>query len=187
MDAYRNHRSDPHFTVDKTTIYQHINTSLSARSLRNSPNNTETNRDSVIQIEVVGFAHKPKDFTTLNNIARLCRWIESIHRIPRVWPNGLPKVATEDGKDPGGHNRDLTKWDTKGGHYGHCHVPENTHWDPGYLNDEVNFLMEAEFDVYGNLLEGIDLLERYKSIDKFTVDLLNEVSTMPGHSIVDSE
>ena len=30
---------------------------------------------------------------------------------------------------------------TKGGHYGHCHVPANTHWDPAYTADEVAFVM----------------------------------------------
>jgi hypothetical protein len=26
-------------------------------------------------------------------------------------------------------------------HYGHCHVPVNTHWDPAYTADEVAFVM----------------------------------------------
>ena len=30
---------------------------------------------------------------------------------------------------------------SKGGHYGHSNVPENTHWDPGYTKTGVDFLM----------------------------------------------
>src|SRR5690242_6455694 len=61
MTAFKNNRSDPHFTVDGTTIYQHIDTGVAARALRNEPGGVQTNRDSAVQIEVVGFAGKPKD------------------------------------------------------------------------------------------------------------------------------
>ncbi|XYD06802.1 N-acetylmuramoyl-L-alanine amidase [Methylobacterium sp. NMS12] len=138
--AYRANRSDPHFTVDGTTIYQHIDTDVAARALRNPPGGVQTNRDSAVQIEVVGFAHRPKAKDTLRNVARLCRWIEATHGVPRAWPNGPPKQA-ENGRDPGGHNRDARAWDTKGGHYGHSQVPENTHWDPGYTADEARFVL----------------------------------------------
>ena len=55
MAAYKANKSDPHFTVDSTTIYQHIDTASTARSLKNLPGGVQTNRDSAIQIEVVGF------------------------------------------------------------------------------------------------------------------------------------
>jgi len=29
-----------------------------------------------------------------------------------------------------------------GGHYGHCHVPNNVHWDPAYTAGEVSAVME---------------------------------------------
>lgn len=138
MGAYRANRSDPHFTVDATTIYQHIDTGVAARSLKNANGGVQTNRDSAVQIEVVGFAGRPKDGATLANVARLCRWIESTHSIPQVWPNGLPRVGR---RDPGGHNRNRSNWDARGGHYGHSHVPENDHWDPGYTADEVEMIM----------------------------------------------
>lgn len=134
--AFAAHRSDPHFTVDSTTIYQHIDTSQVARALRHPKNAVETNRSSAIQIEVVGFAGRPKNVDTLNNVARLCRWIEQEHGIPQRWPSGLPREAV-NGADPGGHNRDETTWQTCGGHYGHCHVPANTHWDPAYAAVEA--------------------------------------------------
>jgi hypothetical protein len=43
--------------------------------------------------------------------------------------------------DPGHHNRNETNWRTKGGHYGHCHVPVNDHWDPAYTKEETDFVM----------------------------------------------
>jgi len=131
FSAFKKHRSDPHFTVDATAIYQHVDTGQGARALRNAPGGVQTNRDGAIQIEVVGFAHRPKTKPTLRNLARLCRWLEATHAIPPVWPNGPPKPAKND-HDPGNHNRDPSTWNTQGGHYGHCHVPENTHWDPAY-------------------------------------------------------
>lgn len=149
MGAYQSNRSDPHFTVDSTTIYQHIDTGVSARSLFNADGGVQTNRDSAIQIEVVGFAGKPKSKETLKNIAKLCRWIEATHGVPKVWPNGFPKTGSTD---PGGHNRNATNWDTKGGHYGHSHVPENDHWDPGYTKTEVEIIM-------GGSLESVSLEE----------------------------
>jgi len=76
----------------------------------------------------------------LKNVGRLCRSIESTHGVPAVWPNGFPNPPV-NGKDPGHHNRNETNWTTKGGHYGHCHVPVNVHWDPAYTSDEVAYVM----------------------------------------------
>lgn len=98
--AFKAHRSDPHFTVDANKIYQHIDTDVAARSLRNAAGGVETNRDRALQIEVVGFAGKTKNKATMKNLARLCRWLEETHHIPLVWPAGLPKPA-RNGKDPG--------------------------------------------------------------------------------------
>ncbi|NCR71063.1 MAG: N-acetylmuramoyl-L-alanine amidase [Microcystis aeruginosa LG13-12] len=147
MAAYKANKSDPHFTVDSTTIYQHIDTASTARSLKNLPGGVQTNRDSAIQIEVVAFAGKPKNIATLKNVAKLCRWIETTHGVPKVWPNGLPRTGTTD---PGGHNRNATNWNTKGGHYGHSHVPENDHWDPGYTRAEVEIIMGGSLEFVGS-------------------------------------
>ncbi len=151
LAAFAKNRSDPHFTVDGKSIYQHIDTAEAAKALRNDPGGVQTNRDSAVQIELVGFAHLPKDPAALTNLARLCRWIEATHGVPAVWPAGLPKPAV-NGKDPGGHNRNAQIWDTQGGHYGHCHVPENTHWDPAYSAAEADFILAAQFDAQGKLL-----------------------------------
>lgn len=142
MAAYSATGSWPHFTVSADEIVQHIDTAFASRALRNAEGGVETNTDCVYQIEVVGRAAEPKLMRTLGNVARLCRWIEETHKVAPVWPNGFPKVAV-DGRDPGGHNRNAAVWDTTSGHYGHCHVPENTHWDPGYTADEVRQIMPS--------------------------------------------
>ncbi|HVT17519.1 MAG TPA: N-acetylmuramoyl-L-alanine amidase [Thermoanaerobaculia bacterium] len=136
LEAYRQGRGDLHFTVDGAQIYQHIDTSETARSLRHPAGQLETNRHSAVQIEIVGFAGSPKDPAALTSVARLCRWIEATHEVPQRWPNGPPRFSTNN-QDPGGHNRDPLTWDTQGGHYGHSQVPGNTHWDPGYVAAEV--------------------------------------------------
>jgi hypothetical protein len=141
--AYSANRCDPHFTVDPVTIFQHIDTSLSARALHHDQQDPETNRLSAISIELVAFAGQPKSAGTLANVAALCRWLESTHGIPQDWPNGYPNPPL-NGQDPGGHNRNLANWLTLGGHYGHCHVPANTHWDPAYTLDEVHLVMARQ-------------------------------------------
>jgi hypothetical protein len=139
--AYSATRNIPHFTVDDMTIYQHVDTDLAASALRHPTGTTETNRSSAVQIELVGFAGRAKRPASLENLARLCRWIEETHNVPREWPNGHPKPAI-NGRDPGNHNRNEENWVNKGGHYGHSQVPNNVHWDPAYTELEVNSLME---------------------------------------------
>ncbi|MBY5806091.1 N-acetylmuramoyl-L-alanine amidase [Rhizobium leguminosarum bv. viciae] len=178
--AFTSNRSDPHFTVDATTVYQHIDTDEAARALRNAPGGVETNRDSAIQIEVVGFAHRPKTRATLENVRRLCRWIEEKHGVPRVWPNGFPKPAV-NGHDPGGHNRDAHTWDAKGGHYGHSNVPENTHWDPGYTKTEIDFLMLDDSEMPA-ITEGLEGASRFESIPIEDPGLQLDHSRMPDHA-----
>jgi hypothetical protein len=150
FEAFRSHKSDPHFTVDGMKIYQHVDTSNAARALRNPPGGVETNKESAIQIELVGFAGSRKNPAALKNLARLCRWIEAEHGVARVWPNGPPKVAV-NGRDPGGHNRNAETWQAQSGHFGHCHVPENTHWDPAFDRVEAEYVMSAEFSSSGAL------------------------------------
>ncbi|MDM0085723.1 N-acetylmuramoyl-L-alanine amidase [Variovorax sp. J31P179] len=186
MSAFSKNRSDPHFTVDATTIFQHIDTAEGARALRNDPGGVQTNRDSAIQIELVGFAHLPKDGRALTNLARLCRWIESTHGVPGTWPAGPPKPA-KNGKDPGGHNRDPIVWDSQGGHYGHCHVPENSHWDPAYSEAEVTFIMDAAFDAHGRLTSSPPPASAAKAArgkPTRNARATSPKSTMPDHDVV---
>jgi hypothetical protein len=147
--AFHDKKADPHFTVDRTTIYQHIDTGVAARALRHPAGTPETNRDSAVQIELVGFAGAQKDARSLANVARLCRWIEATHHVARIWPSGPPRPP-HNGGDPGGHTRDQPTWDGKSGHYGHSQVPNNTHWDPAYSALEAAFVLAAEFDALGH-------------------------------------
>jgi len=183
FDAFRTNRSDPHFTVDSTAIYQHIDTDMAARSLQNLSGGVQTNRDSAVQIEVVGFAGQPKSKATLLNVAKLCRWIEGVHGVPRVWPNGLPKPSS-NGHDPRGHNRNATNWNTLSGHYGHCHVPENIHWDPAYTEEEVDLLMGIEIEA-GEAMMSVRIAEIFSRIPESEAELAQEESTMPDHAVVE--
>jgi hypothetical protein len=141
FETYQKEKHDiPHFTVDDQIIYQHLDTDVAARALAHPAGTVETNRLSAVQFELVGFAGKPKSKASLTNVGRLCRWIESTHGVPAVWPNGFPNPPVS-GNDPGHHNRNEQNWRTQGGHYGHCHVPVNDHWDPAYTADEVAFVM----------------------------------------------
>jgi hypothetical protein len=182
MGAFRANRSDPHFTVDGTGIFQHIDTAEGARALRNDAGGVETNRDSAVQIELVGFAHLPKDRRALTNLARLCRWIENTHGVPKEWPAGLPLPA-RNGRDPGGHNRNPQIWDSSGGHYGHSQVPENTHWDPGYTPAESNFILAASFDDTGRLIAP-ELPPLPARARRGKARARAPESTMPDHGVV---
>lgn len=137
--TYRKTGSYPHFTVDKDKVYQHVDTDHAVTALAH-PGPPETNRSHALQIELVGFAGRTKDRDALAKMAALCRWLEETHGVPRVWPSGLPKPP-RNGQDPGGHNRNARNWETRGGHYGHSHVPGNTHWDPGYTVEEANLVV----------------------------------------------
>lgn len=184
LDAFRRNKSDPHFTVDQQTIYQHIDTGLAARALRNLSGGVQTNRLSAIQIEVVGTAAKPKPRATLENVARLCRWLERTHAISSEWPNGPPKTAV-NGKDPGGHNRNAQNWVQRGGHYGHCHIPENIHWDPGYTAEEVTFLMRFDPDNMEALQDPA--LDELRESFPEEVPLAPEDIAIPDHADVGEE
>lgn len=183
--AFQKNRSDPHFTVDAATIYQHIDTDKAARALRNAVGGVETNRNRAIQIEVVGVAAVPKSRATLENVARLCRWLEGQHGIPRVWPSGPPKPAA-NGRDPGGHNRNAATWTTEGGHYGHSQVPENIHWDPGYTADEARFLLEADPAAEVEL-DDDTFQQRYPTIPLEEPVLTGADVSMHDHSVTDVE
>lgn len=179
--AFKAHRSDPHFTVDQHTVFQHIDTSVSARALRNVSGGVQTNRLSAIQIEVVGTAAKPKPRATLENVARLCRWIERTHGVPSAWPAGLPKPA-KNGRDPGGHNRSAAIWASKGGHYGHSQVPENSHWDPGYNPDEAAFVLRFDPDNPAGLVDP--KIEEMRQSFPEDVRIDTEDIAIPDHSDV---
>jgi hypothetical protein len=137
VTTYRSTTDWPHFTVDEKNVYQHIDTDFSATALKNHTGGVETNRWHAVQIELVCFAKEAKSEALIARAARLARWIESTHGVTKLWPNGYP-LPTQNAR----HNRNADTWRLLGGHYGHCHVPENTHWDPGLI--DISALMAPE-------------------------------------------
>lgn len=108
----------------------------SGRALRND-GSRRTNREGKvnIQVEVLARARSPwtKDFDPAKkpNFRRLIA-AGRAHGIPDVWPAGKPAATAATAT-----KRDRTTWQTKGGHYGHCHVPGNDHWDPGAIDTSI--------------------------------------------------
>jgi hypothetical protein len=106
-----------------------------------------------------------------------------------IWPAGVPRPA-KNGRDPGGHNRDAQTWDEQSGHYGHCHVPENTHWDPGYSESELAFIMNASFDAQGALVSPAPVAASHKPPAKARrsrTPVREPRSTMPDHGVVSTD
>ena len=86
------------------------------------------------------------------------------------WP---AEARSERPGDPGGHNRSVANWNSKGGHYGHSQVPENIHWDPAYTALELAFVIAPA--TMGASASDLEFLEDEP-------DLTNEVSRMPDHA-----
>ncbi|MFG2617820.1 peptidoglycan-binding protein [Streptomyces sp. NPDC048507] len=124
---------EPHILYDPTTdaLGQFGPLNQSARALRNA-GSLRTNRTGrvCIQIEVLARAGTP--FTGYwkpgPNFAALLRAIRS-WGVPDVWPSGrLARAGNDD------VSRSTSTWTSKGGHYGHCQIPGNDHWDPGAID-----------------------------------------------------
>lgn len=131
--AFRSSGSWPHFLVGpEGAIWQFIDTALAARALRNLGGGVETNRDSAIQIEIVGFAGQPTVHSKaqMDVLRQLMIWVETAHGVVPIGP-GRP-FATHYGQ--AGIRFDNTTWDSFAGWCGHCHVPENDHYDPGAID-----------------------------------------------------
>jgi hypothetical protein len=126
--------AEPHILYDPTTdrIGQFGPLSESGRALKND-GATRTNRTGrvCIQIEVLAKAGTP--FTDYwkpgPNFRALMAAIRS-WGVPDAFPMGTlaDHYADSDAK----RTRDV--WLSKGGHYGHCNVPGNDHWDPGAIS-----------------------------------------------------
>lgn len=131
--AFKSHDSWPHFLVDYAgTVWQFIDTTQGARALQNLPGGVQTNLDSAIQIEVVGYAAKPGEHPVaqLDALKLLMRWIESTTGVKPIGPGRA--FASAYGQNS--LRFAPQQWDNFGGWCGHCHVPENDHWDPGAID-----------------------------------------------------
>jgi hypothetical protein len=131
--------SEPHILYDPVTdrIGQYGPLNESARALKND-GSTRTNRvgKACIQIEVLAKAGEP--FTAYwkpgPNFKKLMAAIRS-WGVPDVFPMGA--LADKYGDTDAKRARDV--WLTKGGHYGHCNIPGNDHWDPGLIDTKALF------------------------------------------------
>lgn len=131
--AFQSANSWPHFLVDDVGhIWQFFDTNVAARALVNLAGGVQTNTDSAIQIEITGFAAQPNSHpqAQIQALTALMRWIESA---TGVKPKG-PGIAFATGYGQNNLRFTFAQWDAFDGWCGHCHVPENDHWDPGAIN-----------------------------------------------------
>jgi hypothetical protein len=131
-------RSEPHILYDPLTdrLGQYFPLDRSARALANDGTRRTNGHGTVnIQIEVVA---QPDGFTRYwkpgPNFRALLRAIRS-WGIPDAWPAGRLSKSYAD--------KVCRTWDaySKAGHFGHCHVPGNDHWDPGPIDPQALFLI----------------------------------------------
>ena len=123
----------PHFTVTFETglfeAYQHLPISVGARALEHNPGTMETNRQSAIQIEIVGHAANAPAFPSayLDAIKAIMRWIEA--------NAGVTQSCSVRFTAPGLEMRlSDADWLAYDGWCGHQHVPSNVHEDPGAID-----------------------------------------------------
>jgi len=141
-------RSEPHFIYDPKTdrLGQYFACDRGARALAND-GATPTNRDGTINIQIEvcawpgdihsgqkGFTEIPEFDPNAPNWRALMRCIRS-WGIPDHWPSGNVMRGSWASDSVS------RSWSTyrKSGHFGHCHVPGNSHWDPGNIDMQAIF------------------------------------------------
>lgn len=141
-------RSEPHFIYDPKTdrLGQYFACDRGARALAND-GSTPTNRDGTINIQIEvcawpgdihsgqkGFTEIPEFDPNAPNFRALMRCIRS-WGIPDRWPSGNVMRGSWASDSVS------RSWSTyrKSGHFGHCHVPGNSHWDPGNIDMSAIF------------------------------------------------
>lgn len=131
-------RSEPHVLYDPLTdrLGQYFPLNRSARALGND-GARPTNRDGTINIQIEVVA-QPDGFTRYwkpgPNYRALMRAIRS-WGIPDVWPAG---PLAPSGRADQQVSRSWSHY-VKSGHFGHCNVPGNDHWDPGPIDQRAIF------------------------------------------------
>ncbi|MDX3550990.1 peptidoglycan-binding protein [Streptomyces europaeiscabiei] len=128
--------AEPHVLYDPTTdrLGQFGPLSASARALRND-GATRTNRTGKVNVQIEVLARAATPFTGYwkpgPNFRALMAAIRS-WGVPDVFP--LPLAARY-----GAGVRTRSVWLGTAGHYGHCNVPGNDHWDPGAISPAALF------------------------------------------------
>jgi N-acetylmuramoyl-L-alanine amidase len=142
---YFGHQSYPHFTVDvqggRFKCWQHISIKRAAKALRNEPGGVQTNREGVIQIEIVGWADKNPnlDPVMVAGLKKLMRWVEDNTFItPTCDVDFHPyPPPMRLGNEP--WRMSFSQWVRYSGWCAHQHTPENTHGDVGALDKSQLF------------------------------------------------
>lgn len=121
--------AEPHFVVDPSDGYvvQLVPADTYAKALTNLPGGVETNRriGGVLQVEIVGRAADVGgyDDAWYDVLRRVLQDLSDRFGIFYEFRPDPARLTFEQWLDP-----DLRGW------LGHCHVPENDHWDPGTLD-----------------------------------------------------
>jgi hypothetical protein len=143
LSVYRAKGYWPHATLSfeggRFQAWQHLDLDVAGKALEHPAGTAPTNTDHVVQVEIVGSAVRSwaqanrllyvEDFPTayLAGISRWMRYVEHVMGVQRcaVAPFGAPGTV-----------RRLTvpEWHGTSGWVGHCHVPNNSHSDPGAID-----------------------------------------------------
>lgn len=135
--TYLSRSLGPHFTIGEDgVLYQHLDTGEASSAVANDSGGVQTNRDGAIQVEVVGFSGVPATPAQLATFVELQVWLHANEDIPPIWPAGRPPQTPEAGYGKSNGHRHPALWESTAGWYGHSQVPENTHWDPAWTDEE---------------------------------------------------
>jgi hypothetical protein len=133
----RVNQSEPHILYDPVTdrLGQFFPLNVSARALRND-GTRRTNGAGLVNIQIEVVANTSPVFTKYwkpgPNYRALMRAIRS-WGVPDVWPAGRLATSYADRVD--------RSWSSylKPGHFAHCNVPGNDHWDTGPIDQKAIF------------------------------------------------
>ena len=148
----------PDMKTKKLTWWQHFDIDVSGRALENRPGGVATNTLNVAQLELGGtcdYAHRSTwgtkhagvdyvywpeaPYWALRGVADFLRWLHTNHGVsltaPAVWLAYGPD-SRRAGVQPASYGASparmtAAQWNAFKGVAGHCHVPENSHGDPG--------------------------------------------------------
>jgi hypothetical protein len=148
IPGYQGGATAPHLTYHaaERRWVQHTSFLTAARALRNESGGVQTNRDSVLQVEIVAYTDedmvdrygggrvKVSELTAENlaDIREFLLWAHEHFGVAMRWPGKSTKWYSE--ANAPGFRMSLSEWEAFDGVCGHQHVPENDHYDPGALN-----------------------------------------------------
>ncbi|MEU0245165.1 peptidoglycan-binding protein [Streptomyces sp. NPDC006235] len=131
--------AEPHVLYDPTTdrLGQFGPLNQSARALRND-GATRTNRTGKVNIQIEVLARAATPFTAYWKPGKNFRALMAAIRSWGV-PDRFPMGALAGRYADPAAKRTRSVWLDQGGHYGHCNVPGNDHWDPGKISVSALF------------------------------------------------